>query len=91
LNSLAGEALRLSWHCLAKFGRFLEIGKAELFANTGLDMAPFLENKTYSGVNLIDFENNPTPRAVSLFKEVGKLIHDGLLQPVKPINLFNFR
>lgn len=26
LNSLAGEALRLSWHCLAKFGRFLEIG-----------------------------------------------------------------
>lgn len=35
LNSLAGEALRLSWHCLAKFGRFLEIGKADLFANTG--------------------------------------------------------
>lgn len=36
LNSLAGEALRLSWHCLAKFGRFLEIGKADLFANTGM-------------------------------------------------------
>lgn len=38
LNSLAGEALRVSWHCLKKFGRFLEIGKADLFANTGLDM-----------------------------------------------------
>lgn len=36
LNSLAGEQLRLSWHCLASFGRFLEIGKADLFANTGL-------------------------------------------------------
>lgn len=52
LNSLAGEALRLSWHCLAKFGRFLEIGKADLFANTGLDMKPFLDNKSYIGVNL---------------------------------------
>ena len=41
LNSLAGEALRVSWHCLNKFGRFLEIGKADLFANTGLDMKVF--------------------------------------------------
>lgn len=46
LKSLAGEALRQSWLCLAKFGRFLEIGKADLFANTGLDMHPFLENKS---------------------------------------------
>jgi NADPH:quinone reductase-like Zn-dependent oxidoreductase/SAM-dependent methyltransferase/NAD(P)-dependent dehydrogenase (short-subunit alcohol dehydrogenase family) len=90
LNSLAGEALRLSLHCLAKFGSFLEIGKADLFANTGLDMAPFLENKTYAGVNLIDFENNPTPRAVALFNEVGQLIRDGTLKPVKPITFFSF-
>ncbi|RDW64648.1 beta-ketoacyl synthase-containing protein [Coleophoma cylindrospora] len=90
LNSLAGEALRLSWHCLAKFGRFLEIGKADLFANTGLDMAPFLENKIYAGVNLIDFENNPTPRAVALFQEVGKLIRDGSISPVKPVMQFTF-
>lgn len=55
LNSLAGEALRLSWHCLAKFGRFLEIGKADLFANTGIDMKPFLDNKSYIGVNLCKF------------------------------------
>jgi hypothetical protein len=54
-------------------------------------MAPFLENKTYAGVNLIDFENNPTPRAVKLFKEVGQLILDGKLNPVKPIMQFNFR
>ncbi|KAJ4142878.1 Highly reducing polyketide synthase alt5 [Fusarium oxysporum] len=73
LNSLAGEALRLSWHCLAKFGRFLEIGKADLFANIGLDMKPFLDNKTYIGVNLLDFENNPTPRAVALWKETANL------------------
>ncbi|KAJ0302188.1 hypothetical protein COL516b_007239 [Colletotrichum fioriniae] len=89
LNSLAGEALRLSWHCLAKFGRFLEIGKADLFANTGLDMKPFLDNKSYIGVNLLDFENNPTPRAVALWQETAKLIHDGSVKPIAPIQLFS--
>nr|ALQ32738.1 putative polyketide synthase [Fusarium anthophilum] len=89
LNSLAGEALRLSWHCLAKFGRFLEIGKADLFANTGLDMKPFLDNKTYVGVNLLDFENNPTPRAVALWQETARLIHDGTVKPIAPLQLFS--
>ncbi|WYZ36704.1 hypothetical protein EsH8_II_000210 [Colletotrichum jinshuiense] len=89
LNSLAGEALRLSWHCLAKFGRFLEIGKADLFANTGLDMKPFLDNKSYIGVNLLDFENNPTPRAVALWEDTAKLIHDGYVKPIAPIQLFS--
>ncbi|TEA15218.1 Highly reducing polyketide synthase alt5 [Colletotrichum sidae] len=88
LNSLAGEALRLSWHCLAKFGRFLEIGKADLLANTGLDMAPFLDNKSYVGVNLLDFENNPTPRAVALWGETARLIHDGAVRPVAPLQVF---
>ncbi|KAK7956628.1 uncharacterized protein PG986_005850 [Apiospora aurea] len=91
LNSLAGEALRLSWHCLTKFGRFLEIGKADLFANTGLDMKPFLDNKSYMGINLLDFENNVTPRAVKLWGETAKLIHDGSLKPVQPIQRFTMR
>ncbi|EME86352.1 glycosyltransferase family 69 protein, partial [Pseudocercospora fijiensis CIRAD86] len=86
----AGEALRQSWHCLAKFGRFLEIGKADLFANTGLDMKPFLDNKSYIGVNLLDFENNPTPRAVKLWNDVARLIGDGVLMPVHPVQQFTF-
>ncbi|KAF2105024.1 hypothetical protein NA57DRAFT_71219 [Rhizodiscina lignyota] len=90
LNSLAGEALRLSWHCLADWGRFLEIGKADLFANTGLDMKPFLDNKSYIGVNLIAFNNNPTPRAIALWDSVSRLIQNGSIKPVKPIQLFTF-
>ncbi|RYN74805.1 Compactin diketide synthase [Alternaria alternata] len=89
LNSLAGEALRLSWtDCLAKFGRFLEIGKADLFANTGLDMKPLLDNKSYIGVNLLDFENNPTPRAVALWQDTTKMIHDGSIKPIAPLQIF---
>jgi acyl transferase domain-containing protein/NADPH:quinone reductase-like Zn-dependent oxidoreductase/SAM-dependent methyltransferase len=77
LNSLAGEALRLSWtQCLAKFGRFLEIGK------------PLLDNKTYIGVNLLDFENNPTPRAVALWHDTAKLIHERAIKPIAPLQIF---
>lgn len=54
-------------------------------------MQPFLENKIYAGVNLIDFENNPTPRAVALFGEVAQLIKDDKFKPVTPIQLFTFR
>lgn len=36
LNSLAGEFLRKSWHCLAWFGRFVEMGQKDIgkFDNT---------------------------------------------------------
>ncbi|KAI9339502.1 hypothetical protein DFJ73DRAFT_947975 [Zopfochytrium polystomum] len=89
LNSLAGEALRLSWHCLAEFGRFCEIGKTDLLANTGLDMMPFLDNKSYFGINLLVFEDNPTPRAVALWDETARLIHSGKIRPVSPIQTFS--
>jgi NADPH:quinone reductase-like Zn-dependent oxidoreductase len=89
LNSLAGEALRFSWTvCLAKFGRFLEIGKADLFANTCLDMKPLLDNKSYIGVNLLDFENNATPRAIALWHDTAKMIHDGTIKPIAPLQIF---
>ena len=60
LNSLAGEALRQTWECIAMFGRFIEIGKKDILANSGLEMEPFLRNVTFAGVNLevLDLETS---------------------------------
>ena len=52
LNSLAGEALRQTWECIAMFGRFIEVGKKDILANSGLEMMPFLRNVTFASVNL---------------------------------------
>lgn len=52
LNSLAGEALRGSWDCLAPFGRFIEIGKKDILDGSNLSMLPFSLNRTFSAVNL---------------------------------------
>lgn len=53
LNSLGGELLQQSWQCIKVFGRFVEIGKADILDNSGLDMAPFDRNVTFSAVDLI--------------------------------------
>ncbi|PGH30586.1 hypothetical protein GX50_06669 [[Emmonsia] crescens] len=53
LNSLSQEALRRSFECVAPFGRFIEIGKKDLQAGGKLDMTPFLQNITFTGVDLL--------------------------------------
>lgn len=52
LNSLSGDGLRASWECMAPFGRFIEIGKADITANSGLPMAGFARNISFSAVDL---------------------------------------
>ncbi|KAF3385658.1 Asperfuranone polyketide synthase afoG, partial [Talaromyces pinophilus] len=53
LNSLAGEALRQTWLCVAPFGRFIELGKKDIVGNTGIDMSPFMNNIIFAGVNML--------------------------------------
>ncbi|KAK8065060.1 polyketide synthase PksD [Apiospora hydei] len=52
LNSLSGDGMRASWECMAPFGRFIEIGKADIVANSGLPMENFARNVTFSAVDL---------------------------------------
>ena len=48
MNSLAGEALELSWSCLAPFGRFVELGKRDIAINSRLAMRNFQKNTTFT-------------------------------------------
>ena len=41
LNSLSDDLLHLSWHCIAEFGKFIEIGKRDLLGRGQLDMEVF--------------------------------------------------
>ncbi|MDQ3335672.1 MAG: SDR family NAD(P)-dependent oxidoreductase [Myxococcota bacterium] len=47
LNSVAGQLLTQSLRCLAPFGRFVEIGKADLYANRQLGLKFFAENRSF--------------------------------------------
>ena len=52
LNSLAGEAMVRSIDCLKPFGRFIELGKRDLYANTHVGLRPFRRNLAYHAVDL---------------------------------------
>ena len=52
LNSLSGEAIFKSVRCLAAYGRFIEIGKTDIYRNSKLGLQPFGNNLTYFGVDV---------------------------------------
>jgi len=50
LNSLSGESLTASWESIAPFGRFVELGKADIEDNAKLSMAYFANNVSFSAI-----------------------------------------
>ncbi|KAK1447450.1 type I polyketide synthase [Colletotrichum melonis] len=52
LNSLAGPLLKESWNCMARFGRFIEIGKRDIESAKNLDMSPLRRAATFAAVDL---------------------------------------
>ncbi|KAI0120147.1 polyketide synthase [Nemania sp. FL0031] len=67
INSLVGDLMHDSWeHCLADFGRFVEIGKRELIDAGRLDMRVFLRNATFTAFDLSElfYAKDPFNRAI---------------------------
>ena len=52
LNSLAGDALMVSFGLLAPYGRFVEIGKRDIIENRGLPMDVFNRNASFISIDL---------------------------------------
>ena len=51
LNALSGEAMERSLACVAPFGRFVELGKRDFYANSRIGMRAFRRNVSYFGVD----------------------------------------
>lgn len=52
VNSLAGEALVRSFEVLADYGRFLEVGKRDIYQNARLGLRPFKNNLAFFAIDL---------------------------------------
>jgi NADPH:quinone reductase-like Zn-dependent oxidoreductase/SAM-dependent methyltransferase len=77
LNCLAGEAVRASFECLAPNGRLIEIGKADIRANSSLAMSGFSMNRTYAGVDMLHLLNTDISLIRQIAQKVLELIADG--------------
>lgn len=91
VNSLAGEALRQSWLCLASYGRFIEVGKKDILSNHGLDMQPFVKNTIFAGVNLEEMMVHEPLRCRKIVGKVFNFLEQGKIDLIQPIASHDFR
>jgi len=82
LNSLAGEFIPKSLSVLAKFGRFLEIGKRDIYENSQLGLYPFRNNLSFFAIDLGQVWLERPDFTLSLFREVMRCFEDGILKPL---------
>jgi NADPH:quinone reductase-like Zn-dependent oxidoreductase/acyl carrier protein len=87
LNSLAGEAMIRSMDCLRPFGRFVELGKRDFYANTHLGLRPFRRNISYFGVDIDQLIVEHRRLTQRLFGELVALFAQGELTPL-PYRVF---
>ncbi|HEV2521761.1 MAG TPA: SDR family NAD(P)-dependent oxidoreductase [Candidatus Acidoferrales bacterium] len=87
LNSLPGEYITRSLSILAAYGRFVEIGKTDIYQNKPLGLFPFRNNLSYFALDLerVCRERPELVRSL-LFELMAKFQH-GSLKPL-PHNIF---
>lgn len=82
LNSLAGEAIARSLECLKPGGRFIELGKRDIYANMPLLLRPFRNNLAYFGVDITRLIADAPEQAAAAFRTVTDRVADGIYRPL---------
>ena len=86
MNTLSGGALRLTWNCIAPFGRFVELGKRDFTINTRLEMRNFEKNVSFTGLDL-PFDSLRGERR-KIWGEIMDFYGKGLIRAPLPITVF---
>ncbi|WPB82687.1 SDR family NAD(P)-dependent oxidoreductase [Archangium violaceum] len=82
LNSLAGEAIARGLECLRPGGRFVELGKRDIYANQPLLLRPFRNNLAYFGVDITRLMTDAPRAAAAAFKSVAGRVAEGMYRPL---------
>ena len=88
LNSLSGEGLLASWECIAPLGRFIEMGKADIQANSKLPMAHFAKMVSFSALAMDYILANHPAIVRRLLVAVIDLVVRGLLKTAHPLHAY---
>lgn len=87
LNSLSGEAIAKGVACLALGGRFLEIGKRDIYANAALELRPFRNNLSFFAIDLAQVLREQPDLMRSMLRDVMALVTSQRLRPL-PLRRF---
>ncbi len=87
LNSLAGEAMSASLDLLNPYGRFLELGKRDYFADTSLGMRPLRCNISYFSIDIDALAGDKPELVRDIFRQGWTLVEEGVISPL-PLRQF---
>ena len=86
LNSLTGAAQRAGLELLALNGRFVEIGKRDVYAHARLELYPFRRNLAFHYLDLSLMPDSHPQRVQDLLRTIYRLVADGVLPPPEHTN-----
>ncbi len=89
LNSLSGPLLKASWDCIARFGRFVEIGKVDMEAGRHLDMTPFTRCATYASVDVLQLIEHGGLAMREALQECVRICRERRTGPVFPVTTYS--
>ncbi len=82
LNHLAGDFIPASISVLAPYGRFVEIGKRDIFANSKIGLWPFRNNLSFFAVDMDRLGRDKSQIYTALLREVYEGFESGLYRPL---------
>lgn len=89
LNSLFGEAMEQSLSLVKPFGRFLELGKRDYYADSKIGLRPFRRNVSYFGIDADQLLVLHPDLSRRMLTEIGALFEQGIFSPL-PFRAFEF-
>ncbi|MCL6707701.1 SDR family NAD(P)-dependent oxidoreductase [Pseudomonas sp. R2.Fl] len=89
LNSLFGQAMEQSLSLVKPFGRFLELGKRDYYADSKIGLRPFRRNISYFGIDADQLLVLQPDLSRRLLGEIGQLFEKGVFSPL-PYRAFEY-
>ena len=87
LNSLAGEAVAVGLSTLAPYGRFVEIGRRDIYQNAPLALGPFRSNLSFAAFDLERLCRERPAVVGALLARLMSRVASGEIQPL-PVRVF---
>jgi NADPH:quinone reductase-like Zn-dependent oxidoreductase/acyl carrier protein len=88
LNSLAGEAIPRGLAILRPYGRFVEIGKRDIYQNSQVGLMPFQRNLSYFAVDLDKMARERPAALGAMLRQLIRRFETGELTPI-PTQVFS--
>ena len=89
LNSVSHELMKQSLRLLRPFGRFLEIGKRDLYRDTPIGIRSLRHNASYHAIDVDELMAQRAEVGLKVLMEIADLLGTGELQPL-PYRAFGF-